>query len=454
MNDMDSTTAELIELAKKHLWIHSGYPWESVQASDGLRIMESGDGAVLKDSLGREVIDLGAGLWLANTGYGRREIAEAMMQQASQLQYTRSDWPTAATVRLAARIAELTPGDLDAVFLVSGGGEANEAALKMALQYHRLRGELGRTKFIGRNLSYHGASFATMSVGGAKLLNRALFESGFIPDVTLMTPPEKRSRGVDLVDEFEKIIVNAGPETIAAFIGEPISNSGGIFVPDADYWPGIREVCNRHGVLMITDEVVTGFGRTGKMFGIEHWDVVPDIMTMAKGLSSGYAPVGAAVARQSIFETFRPGKAEAFQHVITFGGQAVACAGALANLKVLEDENLVDKSCELGEYLHGELEGLKERHPSVADVRGLGLMRALQMSRSTDRSIPFTPKDRSLLTSELVGYCLQHGVNFQGHVERLVFMPPLVITRAQLDQAVSVLDKGLTFVEEKYGWWG
>ena len=435
----DQLAAELREAALNHLWSQNGYAWEAINAPGGLVIMDKGCGAVLTDITGHSVLDFTSGLWLANVGYGRDEIADAMATQAKKLQYARHLWPTEPAICAASKLAALAPGTLSMVFFTTGGGESNETALKIALQFHRLNGEPSRTHFIGRDFSYHGASFATMSVGGSRMLNRALFQSHLHPDVQLIEGPGHPEFSGDAAARLEEAILRTGPHNVAAFIGEPISNSAGIHVPSDDYWPSIRRICDKYGVLLICDEVITGFGRTGKMFAVEHWEIVPDILTIAKGATSGYAPLGAAIVKKEIAERFRPGTAEAFQHVITYGGQAVACAAALANIAIIERENLVERSAWLGRYLKDGLDGLSA-HPSFGQARGLGLMCALQLTKSRTKYQQFAPDERNAVTQSLADKFYRKGMNVMGTVDKLAFMPPLVVTKDQLDRALGIIE--------------
>jgi adenosylmethionine-8-amino-7-oxononanoate aminotransferase len=448
---------DLRQAALDHLWIQSGYAWNDAIAEDGIVIMEEGHGSTLTSANGHKVLDFASGLWLANVGYGRKEIADVMAAQAGRLHYTKHPWPTEATVRAAVKLASLTPGTLNKVFFTSGGSEANETALKMAIQYHRLTGQPQRTQFIGRDLSYHGSSFATMSVGGARTINRNVFQSQLLTDVQLIDGPgHPNLRGANLTGaaaaRLEEAITKVGPDKVAAFIGEPISNSAGIHIPDPDYWPTIRQICDRHGILLICDEVITGFGRTGKMFGVQHWNFVPDIMTIAKGVTSGYAPLGAAIAKDEIAERFRPGTAEAFQHVVTYGGQAVACAAVLSNIGIIEREGLVERSAKLGTYLLQNLRKL-DKHPSYGDARGLGLMCALQLTKNRRTGEAFTLEERTAVTHSLTHKAYRKGLNLVGTAEKLAFMPPLVVSEAELDRAVDIVDSTLTEIEREFEWW-
>jgi adenosylmethionine-8-amino-7-oxononanoate aminotransferase len=450
--DQNLSSDELHSLALEHVWMHGGTSWDAAQQPGTIVVMERGEGVTVSDLNGKQYLDFASGLWLVNVGYGRSEIARAMAEQAERLHYTKHQWPTEPTIRLASRLAGLTPGNLNKVFFTGGGGEANEAALKIAAQYHRLNGEPQRTKFIGRDLSYHGASFATMSVGGSKQLNRHMFDPFLMPNAQLIAGPGHPQWSGAAAGELEQVILREGADTVAAFIGEPISNSAGIHVPADDYWPSVRAVCDKYGVLLICDEVITGFGRSGAMFGVQHWDITPDIMTVAKGLTSGYVPMGAAIATEQVAERFRPGPAEAFQHVITFGGQAVAAAAAMTNIDIIEREGLVARSAELGEYLIKSLDRLKA-HGSVVETRGRGLMVALQIGRSPDPESPLTAEQKGAFAKKVYALTLERGLNLVGGAEKIAFMPPLVVQEEEIDRAVSILDQSLGDIEAECGWW-
>jgi adenosylmethionine-8-amino-7-oxononanoate aminotransferase len=443
--------ARLRAAALDHVWLHSGYAWDEAAEEGGLRVMASGSGCRLTDAEGNEYLDFASGLWLVNAGYGRREIASAMSEQASRLHFTMHRFPAEPTIRLATELARLTPGTLSRVFFTNSGTEANEAAMKIAVQYHRLNGEPSRVKFIGRVSSYHGASFATMGLGGASI-DTSPFESLLMPEARMVKGPGHAAWTGLGAGELEEVILREGPETVAAFIGEPVSNSAGVRVPDDDYWPAVREICDRYGILLITDEVITGFGRTGRMFGVEHWGIVPDIMTIAKGLTSGYAPMGAAIARLEIAERFKPGPSEAFQHVVTFGGHAVAAAAALANLRIIEEEGLVARSASLGRYLRAALHDLAEKHRSIIDVRGRGLMHAVELGPREKSG--WTAGQRTTIRKYLYGQLLDRGVHLPVTADLAIFMPPLIVTEAEISRAIEAFGEILGDVERGAAWWG
>jgi adenosylmethionine-8-amino-7-oxononanoate aminotransferase len=363
----------LRQAGNEHVWFHSS-PWRALANEAGKRILVEGHGCIVKDIEGKEYIDGLAGLWLVNVGHGRKDIADAMAAQAATLAYASSSQTTTVpAIQLATLLAEITPGDLSTVFFCSGGSEAVESAVKIARQYHYYRGEPKRAKIIGRRGSYHGATYGAMSVSGMRQLYEP-YHSPFMHGTLHVSPPycyrcdyrhTYPACDVYCVDAIAQMIEFEGAQTVAAVIAEPVSASNGIVIPPPEYLPRLREICDRYGVLLIVDEVINGFGRTGKMFASEHWQLVGDIMTIAKGLSSGYAPIAAAVCRPKVVEPFAHDKR--LSHLLTFGGQAVACAAALANIAILQNEGLVDNAATMGAYLLEQLQHLRS-HPTVGDV--------------------------------------------------------------------------------------
>jgi adenosylmethionine-8-amino-7-oxononanoate aminotransferase len=442
--------------ALEHVWIHAGN-WVELAEGRGLRVFERGEGCLLYDVHGEEWIDGIAGLWVVNAGHGRREIGEAMAAQAAKLAYvSAASYTSVPSVRLAETIAALAPGDLGRVFFASGGSEAVESALKIAKQVQALRGFPKRYKVIARRGSYHGATFGAMSLSTG---NRPQIERFFGPlmvGVSHVPSPNRYRNDFELEGEagdlmcakwVEQEILFQGPETVAAVIGEPISMANGVHVPSPKYWQGLREICDRHGVLLIADEVIVGFGRTGKWFASEHFGVVPDIMTMAKGLSSGYAPIAATVVRPSVYEVFQEGE-QALSHLLTFGGQAVAAAAALANIEIMEREGLVGRAAELGPYLLGGLRSLVAAHPTVGDARGLGLLGAIELVKDKEtkeqwgKDSPFIRRLNQLVAERRLLTRVWDIV----HVA-----PPLVVTREGLDRIITILDDSLTVAEREFG---
>ncbi len=444
----------IMQAGTDHLWLHAS-PWQALTTQPDRRVLVQGKGCTVTDVQGRSYLDGLSGQWLVNVGHGREEIAEAMAQQAKQLAYgNASRAATLPAIQLAAVLAHLTPGDLSTVLFSSGGSEAVETALKLARQYHHLRGEPDRYKIIARRGSYHGATYGAMSASGARD-GLDLYYGPFAQGTISVSAPycyrcDYRKTYPDCevycVEAIDDLIRYETPGTVAAVIAEPISAAGGIVVPPPDYLPRLREICDRHGVLLILDEVITGFGRTGTLFAAEHWDVVPDIMTLAKGLSSGYAPIAATICRRSIAQQFGGENAKSLAHLLTYGGQPVACAAALANLDILQREHLVENAAEQGRYLLSRLHALADRHPTIGEVRGLGLLCALELvaNRETKELFPFYGPELTRLPDILAELGLLTRVD-----PHLYLAPPLCIDRQEIDQIVSILDTGLSQFEEE-----
>jgi adenosylmethionine-8-amino-7-oxononanoate aminotransferase len=443
--------ATLQEAARDHVWIHSA-SWDDV-AEDGLHVFDRGEGSTLWDVRGRAYLDGLSGLWVVNAGHGRAEIAEAMATQAARLAYaSAASFTTGPAVQLADLLAEVTPGDLERVFFCSGGSEAVETAIKIAKQVQAMRGFPKRYKIIARRGSYHGMTYGAMSLTASR--NEAWF-GPFMYGVSHVPHPDRYRSDFGVEGEqadvlaaraVEQEIENQGPETVAAVIGEPISTAAGLHVPSATYWRMLRETCDKHGVLLIADEVINGFGRTGKLFATEHFGFVPDIMTMAKGLSSGYAPIAAAVVRGTVFEVFKEQQTTAMGHLLTFGGHAAAAAAALKNIEIMQREELSRQSAEKGAYLKARLEELRA-HPTVGDVRGLGLMCALDLVRSKETRAKFG-KD-SGFTKRLNALVGERGL-LTRIWDVMQFAPPLVVTRDEIDRMVTIADEALTIAEREY----
>ena len=447
----------LRQAAAEHLWMHAS-PWQALTTQPDRRLLVAGQGCMVVDAHGQEYLDALSGLWLVNVGHGREAIAEAMARQAKTLAYaSASRAVTLPAIQLASRLAQLTPGDLTTVLFCSGGSEAVESALKITRQYHTLRGEPERYKVIARRGSYHGATYGAMSVSGAP---RSVdpYYSPLVPGARTVAAPycyrcdyRKTYPACDVycVDAIEDLIQFEGPRTVAAVIAEPISAACGVVVPPPEYLPRLREICDRHGVLLIFDEIITGFGRTGKMFAAEHWDVVPDIMALAKGLSSGYAPIAATICRRHIAQQFHGMHGKPLAHLLTFGGQAVACAAALANLDILQQERLVDNAAAQGQYLLSQLQQLMPRHACIGDVRGLGLLCALELVTSRETKQPFPAEGPEI--TRLLDILAELGMLTRADTN-LYLAPPLCIQRHEVDRLIAMVDAGLTRFEQECGY--
>jgi adenosylmethionine-8-amino-7-oxononanoate aminotransferase len=447
----------LEQQALEHIWIHTAR-WLDLAERDGLRVLVRGDGCRLWDARGRVYLDSLAGLYVVNVGHGRKEIGEAMARQAGELAYvSAASYTSLPAVQLGEVLAGLTPGDLNRFFFCSGGSEAVETAMKIAKQIQAMRGFPKRYKIIARVGGYHGATFGAMSITSSR--NETYF-GPFMPGVSFVPSPDRYRLRFGLGGEAEDLacaeaidyeIRAQGAETVAAVIGEPISAANNTHVPSPRYWQRVREICDKHGVLLILDEVINGFGRTGTMFATEKFGVVPDLMTMAKGLSSGYAPIGAVAVRDALFEEFKR-QDVALAHLLTFGGQAVSCAAALANIEILQRENLAQRAAEQGAYLLRALDALRP-HPTVGDVRGLGLLCAVELVKDKHTKEPFgwgPAAGSHPYSRRVVSLMAERGLLTRCFMS-IQCVPPLIVTREELDRMVAIIDESLNVAEREFG---
>ena len=418
-------------------------------------VIVEGRGSTVVDEDGTEYLDAMAGLWCVNVGYGRERLVEAAAQQMRRLPYTPLSRPAPSALKLAEQMAEILPGDLNHLLLLNSGSEAVEAALKVARQCMRQRHpRQNRHKVIARYRGYHGWTLGALGATG-QTVRKSRFEPlipGFIhvrpPDTFHLFPglsPSEAAR--QLADELDQTIEFEGPDTVAAFIGEPIIGGGGVIVPPDEYWPLIRQVCDRHGVLLIQDEVITGFGRTGKWFGCQTFGVVPDIMTMAKGISSGYLPLAATAVTAEVFDAFKGDPADnlQFNQISTYGGHPVACAVALENLAILQEERLPQRAAEVGAHLGDGLRALQQRHPVVGEVRGKGLLWGLDLAKPGTRDpLPIAKVNAVIAAAQQRGVLVGRNSGTVPRYECVVTIsPPLVITAEEVDRLVAVLDESL-----------
>src|SRR5580692_4411060 len=375
----DRTTSELQEQAKRHLWMHFTR-MGSYNDGHEVPVIVRGEGCYVYDEHGKRYLDGLSALYCVNIGHGRTELGQAAAEQAKELGfYTNWSYAHPRAIELATRIAGLTPGNLNRVFFTSGGSEAVESAWKLAKAYHAARGEPRRHKLISRNLAYHGTSMGALTATGLPPL-REPFEP--------LTPGGRHVANTNsyrwkedrdplwAADAIEEAILFEGPNTVAAVILEPVQNGGGCFVPQEGYFQRVREICDRHGVLLISDEVICSWGRLGYWFGCERYDYEPDMITTAKGISSAYVPLGAVIAGDHIAEPFLHGNA-IFNHGFTFGGHPVACAVGLANIEIIESEQMCAHVLANEGPFREMLESLRDL-PIVGDVRGAGYFQAIE----------------------------------------------------------------------------
>ncbi|MBW2236653.1 MAG: aspartate aminotransferase family protein [Deltaproteobacteria bacterium] len=410
------------------------------------------EGAWLETTDGQRILDAAGGAIMVNVGHGRREVIDAMTRTLERVTYAVPVFATEERERLVERLIDRwLPGDLARVYLTSGGSESVDAALRLARQHHVAAGRPERWKILGRDLSYHGTTLATLAAGGHEKrrapFGPLLLDFPKAPACYCLRCPLGREYPecrVACADAVEEVLLREGPETVAAFIAEPVVGStAGAVDPPPEYWPAVVEVCRRHGVLVIADEVMTGFGRTGRRFGVEHWDVVPDILVGGKGLAGGYAPLGAVFASEAVLEPLAQKGDELMYY--TYGGHPSACAAADAVLEILEREDLVRRAADLGARLRKALEPLED-HPNVAQVRGLGLLQAVELVRDRETLEPFPAEVGMAMRVVVQG--LVRGAFFYpggcGPARDVVCLgPPFIIGDEELELIARILPEAI-----------
>ncbi|QOL82156.1 aspartate aminotransferase family protein [Pseudooceanicola spongiae] len=446
-------TAELQALDVAH-HIHPFSTQEDLQKK-GARVITSAKGVWLKDSEGEDVLDAMAGLWCVNIGYGREELAEAAFRQMKELPYYNTFFMTThvPVIALAAKLAEMAPGDLNHVFFASSGSEANDTNIRLVRTYWQEKGKPEKKVIISRWNAYHGSSVASSSLGGMKGMHA---QSGYIPDMHHIDQPNWWSEGgestpedfgLERAQQLEQAILEIGEDKVAAFIAEPVQGAGGVIIPPSTYWPEIQRICDKYEILLIADEVICGFGRTGNWFGSQTMGIKPDIMTIAKGLSSGYQPIGGSIVSDEVAAVIG---ATEFNHGYTYSGHPVACAVALENLRILEEEKIVDTlRDDTGPYLQEKFRSLAE-HPMVGEAQIIGAMGSLALTPNKATRAPFKAETGT------VGYmvrerCFANNLVMRHVGDRMIISPPLVITKAEIDilieRAWKSLDEGMANVK-------
>jgi len=439
-----ASTIDLRQAARDHLWLH----FTRMHGYDAPVIVR-GEGCYLYDDTGKRYLDALAGLFAVQIGYSHgEEMGQAALEQMRELPfYTNWSYAHPRAIELASELAELAPGDLNRAFFVSGGSEAVESAWKLARQYHMANGER-RWKAVSRRTAYHGTTLGALSINGIAAL-RAPFEP-LVPDVLHVRNTNRYHRPAEeteeqftafLLDDLESAIEQAGPETVAMVIMEPVQNAGGSYTPPAGYFRGVRELCDRHGILLCADEVITGFGRLGSWFGSEKYDIRPDLVTGAKGLSSAYASIGAVLVADHVFEPFASERAM-YAHGITFGGHPVACAIALKNLEIMRRESIVESVAANEETFRGQLATLLEL-PIVGDLRGTGYFWALELVKDKETRESFSDEEsetllRGFLSPELFERGLICRADDRGDPVVQV-SPPLVAGPQEFGEIVGIL---------------
>lgn len=440
-------TAELVAKDKAHL-VHPVSNLHYMK-EHGPLILARGDGVWVWDTDGNRYLDSFAGLWNINIGHGRRELVEAAAEQMSEVAYVPNFFGLAspASIELAAKLAEIFPGDLNHFQFTSGGAESNETALKMSRYYWFLRGRPDKVKVLSRKMGYHGIAMGALAATGIPT-----YHEGFgpmTPGFVHLSPPFQYRYGLEgmsedefvaaLVKELEETIEREGADTIAAMIAEPVQGAGGVVVPPQGYWQAMAEVLRKNDILLIYDEVICGFGRTGTMFGMEQYGVLPDIASFAKGVTSGYVPLGGVAITDEVFDVLsEPNKM--FMHGFTYSGHPLACAVALPNIRIIQEENLPANAAHAGEYLLGRLNGLLER-PYVGNVRGKGLMTFVEVvaDKATKEKFPASMD----LSAKLTAATRKHGIIVRPVTEGIAIAPPLTIQEPELDFLADAIGAAL-----------
>jgi len=450
---MALTAAELVKADQEHLIHPLHHPVDHAEPVIYVR----GRGATVQDIDGHEYIDGLSGLWNVNVGHGRAELADAAAAQMKELAYFSgyigsSNIPA---ITLANRLIEIADDDMQAVFFTSGGAEANESAFKTARFYWKVRGKPDKVKVIARHQGYHGLTLQALSATGMGGAYWKMFEPRVPGFVHIQTCYPYRFQGAKpgetvghaAARELEEAILREEPDSVAAFIGEPIHGAGGVFYPTDDYWPRVREVCTRYDVLLIVDEVITGFCRTGRWFALAHWNVKPEILSFAKGVTSGYLPLGGIMVTKAIKEVIDSVKPEdRWMHAFTYSAHPTCCAVALKNIEIMQRERLWENAANMGERLHAALAAAFGDHPNAGDVRGgKGLLAAVEFveDRVTKKNFAGDRKVAQRLQAEMMkrGVVTRTRPAAGAHPEpgdAVFFAPPLVVTEAQIDRLVSV----------------
>jgi taurine--2-oxoglutarate transaminase len=428
---------EIVALTRKHTL----YEWSAQSRVDPIPVARS-EGIYFWTPEGKRFIDFNSQLMSVNCGHGERRIIDAIHQQLSTLAFANPFMATEPRARLGQKLAELAPGDIDVFFFTNGGAEANENAIKLARQY------TGRHKILARYRSYHGATAGAIALTGDP--RRWATEPGMAGVVHVLDPYHGLQRGWDdaatALATLEEVIQLEGPQTIAAFILETVTGTNGILVPPDGYLQGVRELCTKYGILMICDEVMAGFGRTGEWFAVNHWNVVPDLLTMAKGLTSSYVPLGAVGMRRQIADAF---KDKVFYGGLTYNSHPVGCAAALAAIRVYEEDGLIARAKATGLVMKQLLAELAARHPSVGAVRSIGLFGIVELVRDRKTMQPMAPYNGTSEEMAALGkFFRQEGLYTMVRWNTFYTNPPLTITEPQLREAFTILDRGLELTDK------
>jgi taurine---2-oxoglutarate transaminase len=439
---------EIVPVSKEHVF----WTW-SAQAKVAPISVKRAEGVYFWDTSGKRYLDFNSMTMCVNIGHGNQRVIEAMVNQARELPYAAPGMATKIRAIASKMVAEVSPGGaLKKILFTLGGADANENAVKLA------RGYTGRFKVLTRYRSYHGATAGAMALTGDP--RRVAWEPGLMPGVVHFLDPYRyrstfhRSNPdisvqqfcQDYLDHLEEVIRYEGPQTIAAVLIESVTGTNGIIIPPDGYLQGVRLLCDKYGIVMIADEVMSGFGRTGKWFAVDNWGVVPDLLTMAKGLTSAYAPLGAVAMKPEIAAAFDD---HAFESGLTYTSHPVSLAAAVANIQVMKDDRIVEHTAAMGPVLHKLMADLGENHPSIGEARNIGLFGILELVKDRKTKEPMAPWNGS--SPEMVAfrkYCIDHGLYLYTHWHTVLVIPPLIITEQQLQEGFAILDKALEITDK------
>jgi len=452
-----NTTVRWRDMDLRH-HLHPFTDTKLLSEAGGSRIITRADGVWLEDSEGARILDGMAGLWCVNLGYGRRELAEAAYRQMLELTYYNTFFQTATppSVELADKLSALTPEGLNHVFYGCSGSEANDTLVRLVRYYWNLKGQPERKVFVSRHNAYHGSTLAAASLSGMAPMHK---QSDLpLPGFVHVDCPHWYDEGGDLSPEafglkaarsLEDKILELGADKVAVFIGEPIMGAGGVLLPPATYWPEVQRICREYGVLLAADEVICGFGRTGEWFGSDLYGIKPDLMTLAKGLTSGYLPLSALMVSDEIAEVLID-KGGEFAHGYTYSGHPVSCAVALENIRILEDENIVERvRDDTGPYFQRRLRETFEDHPLLGEVRGVGLIAALELVEDKATRKHFEPVGK--VGTRCRNLCFDNGLVMRATRDAMVISPPLVISHDEIDEFMVRARRSVDMTAEELG---
>jgi taurine--2-oxoglutarate transaminase len=442
----DLPDSEILPLSLEH----SFWTWSAQAHVAPIPIIKA-KGVYFWDSTGKRYLDFNSMVMCVNIGHGDERVIQAIVEQAKALPFAGPAMTTKPRAILGKILSEITPGNLNRILFTLGGADANENAIKLARAY------TGRHKILARYRSYHGATAGAMALTGDP--RRLAWEPNLMRGVVHFLDPyryrstfHQRNQQIsskdftqDYLDHLEEIITFEGPDTIAGILIESVTGTNGVIIPPEGYLQGLRQLCDRYGILLITDEVMSGFGRTGRWFAVNHWKIIPDILTMAKGLTSGYAPLGAVAMREEIAEFFDE---RVYQGGLTYNAHPISMAAAIANIRVIQEDHLVEHADKMGTVLHRLMTDLGEQHPSVGEVRSIGLFGAIELVRDRKSKEPFAPYNGN--SPEMVAVrksLLDQGLFVYTHWHTLLIIPPLIITEEQLAEGFKLIDQAIEITD-------